>query len=201
MTKDDPKQKLEHLLNDILRTHPDLSCTTIRNFPGKCDFRINNRKLETVTKWSKQLSADELDMETVQSEVRRLIEQAGWEFESVVSKERTTPWDLEQLIQVILILVKDSGLDFIRLIAVSPNEGHDFIEVNSETFQSDLEEMIQNQMLPLGLLGWDIRDDSVQAKSILLPWHRENHILTDVFRRLCEMGVESVEKEFKKQIQ
>ena len=48
--------------------------------------------------------------------------------------------------------------------------------------------------LALGLLGWEFKDGTLQAKGGLFPWHDES--LKELFDRVSEAGVDQVQELF-----
>ena len=48
------------------------------------------------------------------------------------------------------------------------------------------------------MLGWELGEETVQAKNLLLPWHRDNEAFCQLFDRLCDEGVESMEQELER---
>ena len=42
--------------------------------------------------------------------------------------------------------------------------------------------------------GWEVNEETVQAKNLLFPWHKDDETLRVLFDRLCEEGA-SVEQE------
>ena len=50
----------------------------------------------------------------------------------------------------------------------------------------------------LGLLGWELGEGKVQARSMIFPWHREDKNMRELFDRLCELGVDSIQEEFER---
>ena len=66
------------------------------------------------------------------------------------------------------------------------------IEVESEGFRAQLEQAMRDWRVPLGLLGWELKGESLQPRSLIFPKHQDNLPLKNVFDRLCETRVESV---------
>ena len=50
------------------------------------------------------------------------------------------------------------------------------------------------------MLGWEVRKETVQAKNVLFPWHKDDETLQQLFDRLCDEGAESVGQEFQHRI-
>jgi hypothetical protein len=97
-----------------------------------------------------------------------LIEKEGWEWdEPEFPKEWACPLTPEQLLQIINVLSKQQGMEEIRLVLYSPQGDSQFLKVDSPEFKSMLQESLAK--IPLGLLGFEITDESVQAKSSLFP--------------------------------
>ena len=69
-----------------------------------------------------------------------------------------------------------------------------FIEVTEEPeFRRELETAMREGFQALGMLGWEVTKETVQAKNLLFPWHKDDETLSDLFDRLCDEGAESVE--------
>ena len=74
-----------------------------------------------------------------------------------------------------------------------------FIEVTDGIeFRSELQKAFREGYLALGLLGGELTGKTIQARSMLFPWHKENAKLGDLFQRLCEEGADSVQGEFER---
>ncbi len=63
-------------------------------------------------------------------------------------------------------------------------------------FRKKLETAFREDFQALGMLGWEVSKETVQAKNVLFPWHKDNETLCELFDRLCDEGAESVEEEF-----
>ena len=105
--------------------------------------------------------------------------------------------DFEQLLQIIRVTAQNSKLDFARVVLASKAGGVWFVEVfEGPEFRAQLELACRKGYKPLGLLAWELDGKMIQAKSFLFPWHEEDEILCDLFRGLCEDGVDCVKEEF-----
>ncbi len=81
------------------------------------------------------------------------------------------------------------------VLASSQGEGR-FVEVTEgPEFRRELETAFREDFQALGMLGWEVKEKTVQAKNLLFPWHKDNGALRQLFDRLCDEGVESVEQE------
>ena len=70
-----------------------------------------------------------------------------------------------------------------------------FIEVSDgPEFRTDLHQALRDDLTALGLLGWEFKDGTLQAKGRLFPWHDES--LRELFDGLCEEGVDRVQELF-----
>ena len=98
----------------------------------------------------------------------------------------------EQLIQITRTLAHD--YEFVYLVLASmqgdaPENAH-FIEVSAAPeFRNELQETLR-EGAARGLLGWELRNGTLQAKSGFFPWNDES--LREWFDRFCEAGVERV---------
>ena len=63
-------------------------------------------------------------------------------------------------------------------------------------FRRELVLAIREDFQALGMLGWELGKETVQAKNLLFPWHKDDETLCELFDRLCDEGAESVEQEF-----
>ncbi len=71
-----------------------------------------------------------------------------------------------------------------------------FIEVTEgPEVRAELQTAFRENFQALGMLGWELREGTVQAKNLLFPWHRGNETLCELFDRLCDEGADSVEQE------
>ena len=103
----------------------------------------------------------------------------------------------DQLIQITRTLAHDD--DFVRVVLVSTQSDVQgdvrFIEVSDgPEYRTDLQQALREGLLALGLLGWEFKDGTLQAKGGLFPWQDER--LRELFDRLCEEGVDRVQEEF-----
>ncbi len=102
---------------------------------------------------------------------------------------------LDQLIQITRTLAHDD--DFVRVVLASTQGEVQFVEVSdSPEFRTELQRYLRDGLLALGLLGWEFKDGTLQAKGGLFPWHDES--LRELFDRLCEEGVDRVHELFEK---
>ncbi len=83
-----------------------------------------------------------------------------------------------------------------RLVLASSQGEVRFVEVTGgPEFRRELETAFREGFQALGMLGWEVNEETVQAKNVLFPWHRDDETLCQLFDRLCDEGVESVEQE------
>ncbi len=84
---------------------------------------------------------------------------------------------LDQLIQIVRTLAHDD--DFVRVVLAS-TEGNlqddvQFIEVSDgPEFRTELHQAQRDGLTALGLLGWERKDGTLQAKGGMFPWHDES---------------------------
>ena len=106
---------------------------------------------------------------------------------------------LDQLLQIIRTLAHDD--DFVRVVLASTQDNTQpdtqgnvkFIEVSDgPEFRTDLEQALRDGLTALGLLGWEFKDGTLQAKGGLFPWHDES--LRELFERVSEEGVDRVQE-------
>ncbi len=90
---------------------------------------------------------------------------------------------LDQLIQVTRTLARD--YDFVRLVLASiPSnlQGNaqlevEFIEVSDgPEFRTELQQALRDGLTALGLLGWEHKDGTLQAKNVMFAWHDETQV-------------------------
>ncbi len=84
------------------------------------------------------------------------------------------------------------------VLASSQGEVRFLDEVTEEPeFRRGLETAFREDFqAALGMLGWEVSKETVQAKNLLFPWHEDDETLRQLFDRLCDEGAESVEQEF-----
>ena len=106
---------------------------------------------------------------------------------------------LDQLLQIIRTLAHDD--DFVRVVLASTQDNTQpdtqgnvkFIEVSDgPEFRTDLQQALRDGLTALGLLGWEFKDGTLQAKGGLFPWHDES--LRELFERVSEEGVDRVQE-------
>ena len=56
----------------------------------------------------------------------------------------------------------------------------------------DLQQALRDGLTALGLLGWEFKDGTLQAKGWLFPWHDES--LRKLFEQVSEAGVDRVQE-------
>ena len=72
-----------------------------------------------------------------------------------------------------------------------------FIEVSDgPEFRTDLHQALRDGLTTLGLLGWEHKDGTLQAKGGLFPWHDES--LRELFDQVSEEGVDRVQEELER---
>jgi hypothetical protein len=105
----------------------------------------------------------------------------------------------EQLFQIVQSVARTAPLEFMRVVLASADGEVEFLEVlENPAFRKELQEAYRRGLLPLGLLAWEMTAGSLQAKGTLFPWHRGDKTLEELFRRLCEDGVDHVKEELKR---
>ena len=65
-------------------------------------------------------------------------------------------------------------------------------------FRREVEAGMREGFQALGMLAWEVSTETVQAKNLLFPWHKDNETLTELFDRLCDEGAESVAQELER---
>ncbi len=79
----------------------------------------------------------------------------------------------------------------------NPEADVQFIEVSDgPEFRTDLQQALRDGLTALGLLGWEFKDGTLQAKGGLFPWHDES--LRELFEQVSEEGVDRVQELFEK---
>ena len=106
---------------------------------------------------------------------------------------------LDQLIQKTRTQAHDD--DFVRVVLASiPGDEQadvQFIEVSDgPEFRTELHQALRDGLTALGLLGWEFKDGTLQAKGGLFPWHDES--LRELFEQVSEEGVDRVQELFQK---
>ncbi len=106
---------------------------------------------------------------------------------------------LDQLIQITRTQAHDD--DFVRVVLASTQADTEadvrFIEVSdSPEFRTELHQALRDGLTALGLLGWEFKEGTLQAKGGLFPWHDES--LRELFEHVSEAGVDQVQELFEK---
>ena len=116
--------------------------------------------------------------------------------DSTSPEDEATPPGFEELLQLVRSAAAATPLEFMRLVLASSDDVR-FVEVTEgPEFRRELESAFREDSQALGMLGWEVGKETVQAKNLLFPWHRDDETLCQLFDRLCDEGVESVEQEF-----
>ncbi len=111
-------------------------------------------------------------------------------------EDGATPPGFEELIQIVRAAAAATPLDFMRLVLASSQGEVRFVEVTEgPEFRAELQTAFREDFQALGMLGWEVHEETVQAKNLLFPWHKDNETLSQLFDRLCDEGAESVEQE------
>ena len=97
--------------------------------------------------------------------------------------------------QIVRAAAAATPLDFTRLIWASSDDVR-FVEVTEGAeFRKELETAMREDFQALGMLGWEVGKQTMQAKNLLFPWHEGNESLWELFDRLYDEGAESAEQE------
>lgn len=111
------------------------------------------------------------------------------------------PTKLEELLTAIRVLSTEMDLKFIHIVMAAADGRTQFIESSRDQFlENELKQAIDAGFLALGLLGWEMSDSSLEAKSLLFPWNKGDENLKRVFQRICEAGVDSVYELLQKKV-
>ena len=106
------------------------------------------------------------------------------------------PPGFEELLQIVRAAAAATPLEFMRLVLDSSQGEVRFVEVTEgPEFRKELETAFREDFQALGMLGWEVGKETVQAKNLLFPWHKDNETLCELFDRLCDEGADSVEQE------
>ena len=112
--------------------------------------------------------------------------------DSTLPEDEVLPPGFEELIQIVRSAAAATPLEFMRLVQGEPR----FIEVTEgPEFRREIETAFREGFQALGMLGWEVGKETVQAKNLLFPWHQDDETLCQLFDRLCDEGAESVERE------
>ena len=110
---------------------------------------------------------------------------------------------LDQLLQICRTQSLDQ--EFVRVVLASTQDNTQpdtlgnvkFIEVSDgPEFRTELHQALRDGLTALGLLGWEFKDGTLQAKGGLFPWHDES--LRELFEQVSEAGVDRVQEELGK---
>ena len=116
--------------------------------------------------------------------------------DSTLPEDEAVPPGFEELLQIVRAAAAATPLEFMRLVLASSQGEVRFVEVTEgPEFRKELETAFREDFQALGMLGWEVGKETVQAKNLLFPWHKDNETLCELFDRLCDEGADSVEQE------
>src|SRR5690606_5836689 len=100
------------------------------------------------------------------------------------------------LLQFVRVMTERCPYDFVRVVLGSAEGDCLFVEVeDNDNLRFDLQDGIGRGQLALGLLGWELGENSFKARSLIFPWYEEDQVARQLFREICEKGVDSVQNE------
>ena len=183
----------------------------VRDGQGKARFRLACKETLDGTAWSSwldQAALDGPDRVLIDQEISACLQELGYpgelsyktvpgEADSTLPEDEAVPPGFEELLQIVRAAAAATPLEFMRLVLASSQGEVRFVEVTEgPEFRRELEPAFREDFQALGMLGWEVGKETVQAKNLLFPWHRDDETLRQLFDRLCEEGADSVEQEF-----
>ncbi len=205
------RERFEEYILELTANHPSL-VPMIMDGQGKARFRLACKETLDGTDWSSwldQAALDGPDSVLIDEEISTCLKELGYpgqlSYKRVpvpadsLPEDEALPPGFEELLQIVKAAAAATPLDFMRLVLASSQGEVQFIEViEGPEFRRELETAFREDFQVLGMLGWEVLDKTVQAKNLLFPWHKDNEALRQLFARLCDEGVESVEGELER---
>ena len=97
-------------------------------------------------------------------------------------EDEVLPPGFEELIQIVRSAAAATPLEFMRLVLASSQGEVRFVEVTEgPEFRKELETAFREGFQALGMLGWEVGKETVQAKNLLFPWHKDDETLGQLF--------------------
>ncbi len=199
------RERLESYILDRTANHPTLVPLVMFQQDQFC-FRLACKEMLDGTSWSSWLHYSALDGAgrlLLDEEISGCLRELGYTGE-LSSKPKGVashtaadegPPGFEELVQIVRAIATATPLEFVR-VALASSEEVRFIEVTEgPEFRRELEAATREDFQALGMLGWELGEERVQAKRLLFPWHGDNEKLGGLFERLFDEGAESVERE------
>ena len=202
------RERSEEYILQRTANHPSL-VPMIMYGQGKASFRLackDTLNHSNFSSWLDQAALDGPERVLIDEEISACLKDLGYSgdladeaFPDLVASasfgDETLPPGSEELIQIVRAAAAATPLEFMRLVLASSDDVR-FVEVTEGAeFRRELETAIREGCQALGMLGWELGEGTVQAKNLLFAWHRENETLGELFERLCDEGVDSVERE------
>ena len=202
------RERFEEYILERTANHPSLVPMIIHG-QGKARFRLACKETLDGTDWSSwldQAALDGPDRVLIDEEISACLKELGYpgqlsykpvpgEADSTLPEDEALPPGFEELLQVVRAAAAATPLDFMRLVLASFQGEVRFVEVtDAPEFRREVEAGMREGFQALGMLGWEVSKETVQAKNLLFPWHKDDETL-ELFDRLCEEGAVSVEQE------
>ena len=138
------------------------------------------------------------DRVLIDEEISACLKELGYSgdlSEEVPPERADAALGFEELLQLVRAAAAATPLEFMRLAMASSDDVR-FVEVtDGPEFRREVETAMREGLLALGMLGWELCEETVQAKNLMFPWHKDNETLYELLDRLCDEGAESVEEE------
>ena len=184
------RERFEEYILERTASHPSL-VPMIMEERGKVCFRLACKETLDNTDWSSwldQAALDGPDRMLIDEEISACLKELGYpgqlsyktvpsQADSTSPEDETLPPGFEELLQIVRAAAAATPLEFMRLGLASSDDVR-FVEVTEgPEFRRELETAFREEFQALGMLGWEVLDETVQAKNLLVPWHKDNEAL------------------------
>ncbi len=194
------RERFEEYILERTANHPSL-VPMIMDGQDKARFRLACKETLDSTDWSSwldQAALDGPDRVLIDEEISACLKELGYPGDlaeevppkragSAYPPDEALPPGFEELLQLVRAAAAATPLEFMRLVLASSQGEVRFVEVTDKPeFRRELEAAFRENFQALGMLGWEVSEETVQAKNLLFPWHKDDETLRVLFDRLCD---------------